>query len=105
MSEQVGRSRAVSGAALVVISLVAVLAGLGVSVAVVAGLADGVGAAASQLTSSKVAPPPARRTVTESMELLTNAAFGPRYTNASWSVQAGDTVVLKIKSYDDGSAP
>ena len=105
MSGQVGRSRAVSSAGMVVISLVAVLAGLGASVAVVAGLATGVRAAASQLTSSKVTPAPARRTVTESMELLTNAAFGPRYTNASWSVQAGATVILKIKSYDDGTAP
>ena len=29
----------------------------------------------------------------------------PRYTNAFWKAKAGDTVVLTIKSYDDGTAP
>jgi hypothetical protein len=29
----------------------------------------------------------------------------PKYTRAFWTVRKGDTVVLTIKSYDDGTAP
>jgi plastocyanin len=29
----------------------------------------------------------------------------PRYSPANWSLKAGDTVVLTIKNYDDGTAP
>ncbi len=99
-------------------ALVVVLAGLGISVAVVAGVADGVHAAASRLTSAPVTVPARRGTVTEQMEILTGEVqrerhivtsygqgFGPMYTNADWSVRAGDTVVVRITSYDDGAAP
>lgn len=84
---------------------VSVLAVLGVSVAAVAGVADGVRTAAGQLTSARVTPAGHHKTVTESMEILTSAPFGPRYTHPSWSVQAGETVVLRIESFDDGTAP
>ena len=105
-------------AGLVVTVLAVVLAGLGVSVAAVAGVADGVRAAAGQLTSATAATPPGTRTVTESMEILTGtvqhqrhivtahgAGFGPMYTHAYWSVHVGDTVILRITSYDTGTAP
>jgi hypothetical protein len=105
-------------AVVVLVALVVVLAGLGVSVGVVAAVAVGVRAAANQLTSA----PPTRAarsgTVTEAMEILTGKVqrerhivtrygqgYGPMYTNAFWSVHVGDTVVVRITSYDDGAAP
>jgi hypothetical protein len=101
-----GRGRASARLVIVVAgTLVVVLAGLGVSVAVVAGVADGVGAAASRLRSAPAAAPARSRTVTETMKILTDKSFGPTYTNSDWSVRAGDTVVLRITSYDDGTAP
>ena len=102
----------------VVAVLASIVVGLGVSVALVAGLASGVRAGAESLTSSVTPLPTHGPTVTESMQILTGevqakrhiitpygAGFGPMYTNASWSVKAGDTVVLRIRSYDDGPAP
>ena len=88
----------------VVVVLVGVLFGLGASVAVVAGIASGARSVDDRLTAASVAPVDPH-TVTESMELLTNSPFGPRYTHPSWTVRSGDTVILRIKSYDDGSAP
>jgi len=103
---------------LVVAVLVSVLIGLGVSVAAVGAVAGGVHAAADQLSSGTTTPAVGRHTVTESMEILTGAVqserhivtpygsgYGPMYTNTSWTVHAGDTVVLRITSYDDGPAP
>jgi hypothetical protein len=103
---------------MVVVALVAVLASLGVSVAVVSGLAGGVRAVADRLKATPPAVVANHVTVTRSMDLLTEdqeaarhivtpygAGFGPMYTNADWSVQAGDTVIVKIRSYDDGPAP
>ncbi len=93
---------------LVVVALVGVVAVLGVSVAVVAGIAQGVHAASGQLTSAK-AVPVKRATARESMELLTGKMDGhpgwPRYTHTHWTVRAGETVVLRVTSYDDGAAP
>lgn len=90
---------------IVVASLALILSVLGASVAVVAGVASGVQSAAHRLSSAPPAPVLHHATVHEDMSILTDAAFGPRYTNASWTVQAGDTVVVVIKNYDDGSAP
>ncbi len=102
----------------VLVSLVVVLAGLGISVAVVGGVADGVRAAASRLTSASAGLPARSHTVTEKMEILTGTVqrqrhivtrfgqdFGPMYTHAFWSVHVGDTVVVRITSYDTGPAP
>ena len=98
--------------------LVVVLGGLGISVAVVAGVADGVRAAANRLTSASAALPARPRTVTEQMQILTGTVqierhivtrfgqdFGPMYTHPFWSVHVGDTVVVRITSYDTGPAP
>lgn len=103
---------------IVIVALVSILAGLGVSVAAVAGVARGVRAAGEQVTSSKTAAVAGGPVVTESMEILTGevqkerhivtpygGGFGPMYTNTSWAVHAGDTVVIRITSYDDGPAP
>ncbi len=94
---------------LVVTVLVSVLAGLGVAVAVVAALASGVHAAAVRLTSTTAAPVAHRASATESMVIQTGKMDGrpgwPRYTNASWTVHAGQTVIVRITSYDDGAAP
>ncbi|HET9091278.1 MAG TPA: hypothetical protein VFN50_02640 [Acidimicrobiales bacterium] len=111
-------ARRAPSAVVVVAVLAAIVVGLGVSVAVVAGIAGGVRAAAESVAGSATPLPTHGPTVTESMQILTEdvqaerhivtsygAGFGPMYTNASWSVQAGDTVVLRIRSYDDGSAP
>ncbi len=88
----------------VVVVLVGVLVGLGASVAVVAGIARGVRSAGEQLTAAKVVPAD-HATVSESMEILTNSPFGPRYTHPSWTVRRGETVTLRITSYDNGTAP
>jgi hypothetical protein len=103
---------------IVVVALVSILAGLGVSVAAVAGVARGVRAAGQQITSSKTVAVAGGPVVTESMEILTGevqrkrhiitpygVGFGPMYTNTSWAVHVGDTVVIRITSYDDGPAP
>ncbi len=97
-----GTAAVVGGVAVI---LVAILVGLGASVAAVSGVADGVRAAADRLTSAPVAPAKLHSTVTESMEILTNSPFGPRYSHPSWTVRSGETVIIKIKSYDDGTAP
>lgn len=101
-------ARGLLAPALVVAALVSVLAGLGVSVALVAGVARGVHAAAGQLASAR-ATPLAGRAVGESMVIQTGKMDGrpgwPRYTHASWSVRKDDTVILRITSYDDGTAP
>lgn len=91
-----------------VTALVGVLVSLGVSVAVVAGIAKAVRSAAEQLTAREVVPVD-HATVNESMEILTGKMDGhpgwPRYTHTSWTVREGQTVVLRITSYDDGTAP
>lgn len=97
-------ARRLRGPVLVVVALVSVLAGLGISVVVVAGIARGVRAAGDQLVSAKVVRTD-HATVSESMEILTNSAFGPRYTHPYWTVHAGDTVTVRITSYDTGTAP
>jgi len=94
---------------IVVVALVSVLVGLGVSVAVVAGIAGGVHAAAGKLSSVKAAPVVDHATVTESMQIETGKMDGhpgwPRYTNRSLAVREGETVTLRITSFDDGTAP
>jgi hypothetical protein len=91
-----------------VTALVGVLVSLGVSVAVVAGIAQVARSAAEQLTATEVGPVD-HATVNESMEILTGKMDGhpgwPRYTHTSWTVREGQTVVLRITSYDDGTAP
>ncbi|MHB1711933.1 MAG: cupredoxin domain-containing protein [Acidimicrobiales bacterium] len=103
------RSRGLRAPLVVVAALVSVLVGLGVSVAVVAGIAGGVHVAADQLTSAKAAPVVDHAAVTESMVMQTGKMDGrsgwPRYTNRSWAVHEGETVTLRITSYDDGAAP
>ncbi len=89
----------------VIVALAIVLAGLGISVAAIAGIADVVRAGANQLTSAPSVARSKPRTVVENMKILTSKAFGPTYTNAAWSVHIGDTVVVRITSYDDGTAP
>ena len=113
-----GRGRGLRAPAIVVGALVSVLVGLGVSVAVVAGIAGAVHAAAGRSDPARPVPVVGRATVTESMQILTGAVqrerhivtpygvgFGPMYTNTSWTVHAGNMVVLRITSYDDGPAP
>jgi FtsP/CotA-like multicopper oxidase with cupredoxin domain len=89
-------------------ALVVVLATLGGSVVVISALIGGVGAAAQAPSP----PTPAHRngrTVIESMKIVTGKLDGkpdsPRFTNPSWTVHKGDTVVLRITNYDDGPAP
>ena len=48
--------------------------------------------------------------VTEVMQILTTGKLAgsgeqPRITNSSWTVHKGETVTLKIVSFDDGAAP
>ena len=87
-------------------SLAGILAGLGVTVALVGGIAAGV----TRLTKS--APPAAIKPhgqVTETMKIVTGSLTGvgdqPQYTNPTWTVHAGERVTVKIISFDDGTAP
>lgn len=93
---------------LVVVALVAVLAGLEVSVAAVAGVAGGVRAVADHL-SPAAAPVASHGTVTVTAEIQTGAMDGrpgwPRLAPADLTFHAGQTVVLRIVSHDDGVAP
>ena len=102
-------ARAARSLGLVVAALVVILAGLGAAVAALSGIVVGVRAAADQLTSAQLPAPPHRLAVTESMTILTGKMDGhpgwPRYTNTSWTVHSGQEVVLRITSYDDGTAP
>ena len=101
--------RGLRAAVMVVAVLVSVLVGLGVSVAAVAAVAGGVHAAADQLSSATARPVADHTAVTEAMRIETGAMDGtpgwPRYTNRSWTVRKGETVTLRITSFDDGTAP
>ncbi len=100
-----GRHALVVGTVILLTLFVSLAAG----VAVASGVAGAIRAAATQLVGTKSKPVGPRTTVHESMVIETGKMDGdpgwPRYTNSSWSVQAGDTVVLRITSYDDGTAP
>lgn len=102
------RAGALRVPAVTAVALAGTLGALGASVAVVAGVARGARAAGEQLTSTKAAPED-RATVTEAMEIVTGKMDGrpgwPRYTPATWAVRKGETVVLRVTSYDDGTAP
>jgi hypothetical protein len=68
-------------------------------------LLAGVGAATP---SAAAAPRHVARTVRELMTIRTNAPGHPdwpTFTNATWTVAKGDTVIVTIRSYDDGPAP
>ena len=88
--------------------LVSVLVGLGASVAVVSGIAWGARSVGQHLTAAKTVAVD-RGKVSESMVIETGKMDGrpgwPRYTHASWNVREGETVTLRITSYDDGTAP
>ena len=95
------------GAGFVILSLAGILAGLVVSVLAVTGIAEGLRDAVKPTDSpGRVA---GGRTVLESMTIETSSPGRhpdwPRYTNPSWTVKKGETVVLRIKSFDDGPAP
>ncbi len=106
-SAQARTDRLVRTPVLTVVTLIGVLATLGGSVAVISLIIGGVRAGAQPAAVST--PRPTGRTVTESMKVLTGAMDGkpgwPKFTNESWTVHKGDTVVLRITNYDDGPAP
>ena len=95
------------GPLFVVIVLAGIVAGLVGSVFAVAGIALGLRDAVKP--TGTVQTIRAVGTVAESMTIETGAMDGhpgwPRYTNAFWSVRAGQSVVLRITSYDTGTAP
>ncbi len=102
-----GRPWRIPAAVLVV--LLGILVSLGVSVAAIAGIADGVHAIGSRLTAADSGPALSQDSVTESMVIQTGKMDGhpgwPRYTHSSWTVHLGQTVIIRITSYDDGAAP
>ena len=87
-------------------SLAGILVGLGVTVAVVGGIAAAVTTLTKPATTPALVP---HGHVTESMRLITGHMDGksgwPEYTHASWTVHKGETVTVRITSYDDGTAP
>jgi len=90
----------------VVMALAGILIGLFASVFAVAGIALGLRDAVKP--ADVVRHLATKSTVFESMSIV-NGGPGhpdwPRYTNPSWTVHAGQTVVLRITSYDTGTAP
>jgi len=94
------------GPLFVVMVLAGIVVGLFASVFAVAGIALGLRDAVKP--ASAIAHVPTRGTVVESMRIV-NGGPGhpdwPRYTNPFWSVHVGQTVVLRITSYDTGTAP
>ncbi|MDA8077073.1 MAG: hypothetical protein M0Z40_18000 [Actinomycetota bacterium] len=95
------------GPMFVVLVLAGIVVGLFASVFAVAGIALGLRDAVKP--SNNVAHVATRGTVVESMTIETGAMDGhpgwPRYTNPFWTVHVGQTVVLRITSYDTGTAP
>ncbi len=101
---------------LVTLGLMLLAVSLALGVAAVAGVARGARATADRLVS-RPGPAPAGATVTESMRIETGAMDGhpgwPLYTSATgallpgvaWTVHQDGIVVIKITSYDDGTAP
>jgi hypothetical protein len=90
-----------------------VLAGVGVAALAAVGLA-GCGGSGQQAASPPPKPAaatqPAQSSVAHvAMTIKTGKMIGkpgwPQYSNASWTVKKGQTVVLTITSYDDGNAP
>jgi hypothetical protein len=78
--------------------------------AVVAGMVGLAAAGCGSSAPTAAAPTSAAPQVEHvSMTIETGAMIHkpgwPHYTNAFWKAKAGDTVVLTIKSYDDGTAP
>ena len=91
---------------IVVGSFAGILVVLGVTVALVGGIA------AAVTTLTKPAAPPAlvpHGHVTEAMSIVSGTSGAtngwPEYTHASWTVHKGETVTVKITSFDDGTAP
>ncbi|HET9089777.1 MAG TPA: hypothetical protein VFN54_05690 [Acidimicrobiales bacterium] len=99
--------RAARNSAVVAVSLVAILVGLAVTVALVAGIASGV----VGLTRSRTPSAPAvRGHVTEVMKILTTGNLPgtgnqPQFTNPQWTVHVNERVTVKIVNFDDGTAP
>ena len=95
------------GAGLVVLALAGILASLAVSVLAITGIATGLRLAVKPPSSHPRAA--GGETVDEAMTIETGKMDGhpgwPRYTNAFWTVHEAQTVVLRITSYDDGTAP
>ncbi len=94
------------GPLFVVVVLAGIVVGLFASVFAVAGIALGLRDAVKPARA--IAYVATRGTVVESMRIV-NGGPGhpdwPRYTNPFWSVHVGQTVVLRITSYDTGTAP
>jgi len=92
-----------------VVILVMLFVGVGVGMAVASGAVEAIRAGAVQLIAAKAKPVNPHKLVYESMIIETGKMDGdpgwPRYTHSSIRVQVGDTVVLRITSYDDGTAP
>lgn len=95
------------GAGFVVLALLGILGGLAVSVLAITGIAQGLRVAVKPANSQQQVA--GAGTVVESMTVETGKMDGkpgwPRFTNSSWTVHKGQTVVLQITSYDTGTAP
>lgn len=62
-------------------------------------------ASASTSTGATPAPTTVHQTMIIKTGKMLNKPGWPKYSNAFWKAKAGDTVVLTITSYDDGTAP
>ncbi len=94
------------GPLFVVMVLAGIVVGLFASVFAVAGIALGLRDAIKP--ANAVEHVASRGTVVESMSIVTSGPGHPdwpRYTNPSWTVKVGQTVVLRITSHDTGTAP
>ena len=87
-------------------SIAGILIGLGVTVALVGGIAAGVARLTRSIPPAGVTP---HGQVTETMKIVTGSLSGfgdqPQYTNPNWNVHVGERITVKIVSFDDGTAP
>ncbi len=87
-------------------SFAGILVILGVTVALVGGIAAGITSLTRTSPTVVVAP---HGQVTETMKIVTGSLNGfgnqPQYTNPEWTVSVGERVTIKIISFDDGAAP
>ena len=97
-----GRSRPLLLSAVVTFGLAVILAGVGASAFAISGVALAARSATRHLASTKTAAVRGRSAVVESMVIPDGTT---KLTNSSWTIHAGQKVIIRITSHDDGNAP
>jgi hypothetical protein len=98
-----------SSSAIAAVVLASIALGLGASVVAVSAIASGVSGVSHQGVSSASSVVADGRVVVETMQIVSGTtgktADWPKFTDSAWTVHVGDTVEVRITSFDDGTAP